>query len=42
MNAYRALTEGGKKTCKYYKSCGNSENCLRCKSFEKVKKNEKR
>lgn len=26
---------GGKKTCKYYKTCGSSENCLRCKGYEK-------
>lgn len=26
---------GGKKTCKYYKACGNTENCSRCKAYEK-------
>ena len=26
---------GGKKTCKYYKNCGNKENCLRCKGYAK-------
>ena len=29
---------GGKKTCKYYKTCGNTENCKNCKSYEKEKK----
>lgn len=29
---------GGKKTCKYYNTCGNSENCLRCKGYEKKRK----
>lgn len=29
---------GGKKTCKYYKTCGNKDNCLRCKGYEKEKK----
>ena len=29
---------GGKKTCKYYKTCGNSENCLYCKAYEKERK----
>lgn len=29
---------GGKKTCKYYKTCGNVNNCLRCKGYEKAKK----
>ena len=24
---------GGKKTCKYYKACGNVENCKRCKGY---------
>lgn len=28
---------GGKKTCKYHKVCGNVENCLRCKGYEKKK-----
>lgn len=27
---------GGKTKCKYYKSCGNRENCGRCESFEKA------
>lgn len=30
---------GGKKTCKYYSTCGNVNNCLRCKGYEKKKKN---
>lgn len=30
-----------KKTCKYYKACGNSENCSRCKGYEKKKKENK-
>ena len=29
------MSEGGKKTCKYYKTCGNTENCKRCKGYEK-------
>ena len=29
---------GGKKTCKYYKICGNKDNCLKCKGYEKEKK----
>lgn len=33
-------TTGGKKTCKYYNACGNTENCLRCKAY--VKANRKR
>lgn len=34
---YKALTDGGKTTCKYYKACGNTENCKRCESYEKAK-----
>lgn len=34
-------TCGGKRTCKYYKTCGNTENCRRCNSFEKQKKEKK-
>ena len=30
-------TRSGKRTCKYYKTCGNAENCKRCKSFSKKK-----
>lgn len=26
---------GGKKTCKYYKACGNTENCSRCTAYTK-------
>ena len=33
------MSEGGKRSCKYYKACGNTENCLRCTSFVKTKKN---
>lgn len=33
-------TNPGKRTCKYYKTCGNAENCKRCQSYEKEKKNE--
>lgn len=36
--SYRALSDGGKTTCKYYKACGNTENCKRCSSYEKDKK----
>lgn len=31
------MSEGGKRTCKYYKACGNTENCKRCTSYEKNK-----
>jgi len=37
MNRYNNRTEGGKTTCKYYKGCGNTENCLRCQSYSKQK-----
>ena len=33
---------GGKSKCKYYKACGSTDNCKRCKAFEKVKKNEQK
>ena len=26
---------GGKKTCKYYNTCGNADNCWRCKGYAK-------
>lgn len=29
---------GGKKTCKYYKTCGNTENCKNCNGYEKERK----
>lgn len=29
---------GGKKTCKYYKACGNVENCKRCSGYVKEKR----
>lgn len=29
---------GGKKTCKYYATCGNKDNCSRCQGYEKRKK----
>ena len=32
---------GGKKTCKYYNTCGNAENCKCCKGYEKTKKSKK-
>lgn len=32
---------GGKKSCKYYKACGNTENCKRCAGYEKTKKAKK-
>lgn len=35
---YIPLTTGGKTTCKYYKACGNPENCKRCFSYTKDKK----
>ena len=28
-------TKPGKRTCKYYKACGNAENCKRCKCYTK-------
>lgn len=31
------MSEGGKRTCKYYRTCGNTENCKNCPSFEKRK-----
>lgn len=34
-------TKPGKRTCKYYKACGNAENCSRCKSFIKEKRHGK-
>jgi len=35
---YTPQSNGGKTACKYYKACGNTENCKRCLSFEKEKK----
>lgn len=32
------MSEGGKRTCKYYKACGNTENCKRCQSFQKTRR----
>jgi len=26
---------GGKRSCKYYDTCGTQENCARCKGYEK-------
>ncbi len=31
---------GGRKACKYYRTCGSSENCQRCQGFEKEPTNE--
>lgn len=31
-------TEGGKRTCKYYATCGSTENCSRCTAYVKKKK----
>lgn len=31
----------GKPNCKYYNACGNSENCSRCKGYEKKKEKQK-
>ena len=28
---------GGKKSCKYYETCGNTENCKKCAGYEKKK-----
>ena len=39
---YKSMTEGGKTTCKYYKACGNTENCKNCESYSKETKNGKR
>ena len=41
-NYYRPVTDGGKTTCKYYKACGNNENCKRCEGYSKEAKNDKR
>ena len=41
MNYYTAKSNGGKRTCKYYMACGNTENCLRCDSFIKESRNGK-
>lgn len=40
MNSITSVIEPrpGKRTCKYYKVCGNAENCKRCTAFEKDKK----
>lgn len=35
-------TNPGKRTCKYYKACGNAENCKRCKAYEKPSSSDKR
>ena len=35
---WQPTTTGGKRTCKYYKACGNPENCKRCTSYKKEKK----
>ena len=29
---------GGKKSCKYYKACGNTENCKRCAGYDVIVK----
>lgn len=34
---YKPLSEGGKTTCKYYKACGNTENCKNCEGYQKDK-----
>ena len=34
MNVYQTKA-GGRSMCKYYGACGNTENCKRCKAFEK-------
>lgn len=26
----------GKRSCKYYETCGNAENCLRCEGYKKM------
>ena len=38
---YKANSDGGKTTCKYYKACGNTENCKRCKAYAKAVKTTK-
>lgn len=38
---YQTMSNGGKTKCKYYKVCGNIENCKRCNAFEKENKNGK-
>lgn len=37
-----SLTEGGKRSCKYYNACGSTENCKRCESFKKESKKDER
>ncbi len=32
---------GGKKTCKYYSTCGTIENCLKCTGYIKKKSKKK-
>ena len=29
---------GGRSNCKYYKACGNTENCKRCGGYERKKR----
>jgi len=36
--SYTFKTEGGKRTCVYYKACGSTENCSGCVAFKKEKK----
>lgn len=40
--SYKANSDGGKTTCKYYKTCGNTENCSRCQAYEKADSKEKK
>ena len=36
LSSYKAKTTGGKISCKYYKVCGNTENCSRCEGYQKL------
>ena len=40
-SGFKEINMGGKKTCKYYKTCGNTENCKRCTAYEKKKEKKK-
>ena len=30
-------SNGGKRSCKYYSGCGNTDNCKNCVGYEKLK-----
>lgn len=37
---WQTTKSGGRGNCKYYKACGNTENCKRCEAYTRAKKNE--